>query len=104
MPPSTNGSGSESERCNSEDEYEPLQVSNEEWEIRDREFKAVVETKGYVLKEMVEDGACLFRAVADQIYGDEEMHSQVRNSCMDYIVSYFVVCSSYYFYLIRIRF
>jgi hypothetical protein len=35
---------------------------------------------------MKEDGACLFRAVADHIYGDEEMHSVVRNHCMDYIV------------------
>ena len=37
---------------------------------------------------MGEDGACLFRAVADQLYGDEEMHHCVRAQCMDYIVSY----------------
>ena len=36
---------------------------------------------------MQEDGSCLFRAVGDQIYGDEEMHSSVRRHCMDYIVS-----------------
>ena len=42
---------------------------------------------GYVIKKMQEDGSCLFRAVADQIYGDEEMHSCVRGHCMDYIVS-----------------
>ena len=42
---------------------------------------------GYVIKKMQEDGSCLFRAVADQIYGDEEMHSSVRGHCMDYIVS-----------------
>jgi len=36
---------------------------------------------------MQEDGSCLFRAVADQIYGDEEMHTSVRRHCMDYIVS-----------------
>lgn len=35
---------------------------------------------------MVEDGACLFRAIADQVYGDQEMHSVVRTHCMDYIV------------------
>jgi OTU domain-containing protein 5 len=29
----------------------------------------------------------LFRAVSDQIYGDQEMHSMVRKHCMDYIVS-----------------
>ena len=37
---------------------------------------------------MGEDGACLFRAVADQLYGDEEMHQCVRAQCMDYIVSH----------------
>ena len=36
---------------------------------------------------MGEDGACLFRAVSDQVYGDQEMHSTVRKHCMDYIVS-----------------
>lgn len=36
---------------------------------------------------MGEDGACLFRAVSDQVYGDQEMHSIVRKHCMDYIVS-----------------
>nr|XP_006822205.1 PREDICTED: OTU domain-containing protein 5-like [Saccoglossus kowalevskii] len=35
---------------------------------------------------MVPDGACLFRAVADQVYGDQEMHSIVRNHCMDYML------------------
>jgi hypothetical protein len=36
---------------------------------------------------MEQDGACLFRAVADQVYGDQEMHAIVRSHCMDYIVS-----------------
>lgn len=27
----------------------------------------------------------MFRAVADQIYGDEEMHHEVRRLCMDYV-------------------
>ena len=34
---------------------------------------------------MVDDGSCLFRAVADQLYGDQEMHPSVRKHCMDYI-------------------
>ena len=34
---------------------------------------------------MNEDGACLFRAVADQVYGDQEMHDVIRQRCMDYI-------------------
>lgn len=46
-----------------------------------------MEKRGFVIKPMVEDGACLFRAIADQVYGDQEMHSVVRTHCMDYIVS-----------------
>lgn len=42
--------------------------------------------KGYIIKKMGEDGACLFRAVSDQVYGDQEMHTVVRKHCMDYIV------------------
>jgi len=34
---------------------------------------------------MIEDGSCLFRAVADQLYGDQEMHVSVRDQCMNYI-------------------
>jgi len=30
-----------------------------------------------------------YRAVADQLYGDEDMHRCVRAQCMDYIVSTF---------------
>ena len=44
--------------------------------------------RGFIIKRMGEDGACLFRAVSDQVYGDQEMHSTVRKHCMDYIVSY----------------
>lgn len=43
--------------------------------------------RGLIVKAMGEDGACLFRAVADQIYGDQDMHDVVRQHCMDYIVS-----------------
>lgn len=43
--------------------------------------------RGFVIKEMGQDGACLFRSIADQVYGDQEMHAVVRNHCMDYIVS-----------------
>ena len=43
--------------------------------------------KGLIIKKMREDGACLFRAVADQIFGDEEMHGIIRKQCMDYVVS-----------------
>lgn len=33
------------------------------------------------------DGNCLFRAVAHQVYGDEELHGLVRQKCVDYMES-----------------
>jgi OTU domain-containing protein 5 len=44
------------------------------------------EKRGYYIKKVKEDGNCLFRAIADQVYGDEEMHSVVRGMCMDYML------------------
>lgn len=50
-------------------------------------FEKKMRKRGLSLKAMGDDGACLFRAVADQVYGDQEMHAVVRKHCMDYIVS-----------------
>lgn len=62
-------------------------TSAESIEELEAKFERVMkEKKGFIIKPMKEDGACLFRAVADQIYGDEEMHSTIRVHCMDYIV------------------
>merc|ERR1719281_2218582 len=73
---------------NSEDEYSHIgvQLTEEEWQEKDRRFERLIKKrKGYVIKKMKEDGSCLFRAVADQIYGDQEMHAVVRDHCMNYI-------------------
>eukprot|EP00095_Tigriopus_kingsejongensis_P000006 maker-scaffold342_size201858-snap-gene-0.20 protein:Tk00006 transcript:maker-scaffold342_size201858-snap-gene-0.20-mRNA-1 annotation:"hypothetical protein DAPPUDRAFT_302835" len=72
---------------NSEDEYSHLGVNltEEEWLEKDRRFERFVSKKGYIIKYMVEDGNCLFRSVADQVYGDQEMHACIRAHCMDYI-------------------
>lgn len=43
---------------------------------------------------MLEDGNCLFRAVADQVYGDSELYDLVRQMCIDYMVRDFLL--SYY--------
>ncbi|XP_057212560.1 OTU domain-containing protein 5-A isoform X1 [Triplophysa rosa] len=89
------GGGSSPEReegagYNSEDEYEnaarlqsedPATVEQQEHWFE----KALGEKKGFVIKKMKEDGACLFRAVADQVYGDQDMHEVVRKHCMDYL-------------------
>jgi len=72
---------------NSEDEYNHfgVQLTEEEWVEKDRKFEQTMRKKGYIIKKTVEDGSCLFRAVADQIYGDQEMHVSVRKHCMDYL-------------------
>lgn len=54
---------------------------------KERRFEKKMKKKGLMIKKMREDGACLFRAVADQVYGDQDMHGNVRQHCMDYIVS-----------------
>ncbi|XP_022901205.1 OTU domain-containing protein 5-A [Onthophagus taurus] len=78
---------------NSEDEYGPTlgnlkdrHLTDEEWSARDALFARCLSDLGYEIKQMHEDGACLFRAIADQIYGDQELHYMVRSACMDYIV------------------
>ncbi|CAF0794995.1 unnamed protein product [Rotaria sp. Silwood1] len=77
------------EQCNSEDEYEQTTVKYDRNNLNELEMRfarALKEKKGFVIKAVQEDGACLFRAVSDQVFGDEEMHATVRQNCMDYIV------------------
>ncbi|EAR95891.1 OTU-like cysteine protease (macronuclear) [Tetrahymena thermophila SB210] len=41
--------------------------------------------KGLVLREMESDGNCLFRSVADQLYGDQSLHSDIRKYVIEYL-------------------
>ncbi|KAG8197756.1 hypothetical protein JTE90_006802 [Oedothorax gibbosus] len=72
---------------NSGDEYDQSLNTMTEEELTEKEkmFEDKLRKKGYSIKKMGEDGACMFRAVADQIYGDQEMHNTVRKLCMDYM-------------------
>jgi len=78
-------------RYNSEDEYEDERVPKRHEEV---DYKTMEENfarkmkdkKGFHIRAMEEDGSCLFRAVADQIYGDQNMADEVRRRCMDYMV------------------
>lgn len=45
--------------------------------------------RGFLVEEIAEDGACLFRAISLQIFGDQDMHEVIRQQTMDYIVSFF---------------
>lgn len=79
---------------NSEDEYDDQgliknrNLPDEEWQKRDDYFSRGMSNLGFEIKQMNEDGACLFRSIADQVYGDQEFHYQVRQDCMNYIVKY----------------
>lgn len=54
---------------------------------RERQFEAEIKrVKGFEVKRMLEDGNCLFRAVADQVYGDSEAYDLIRQMCIDYMV------------------
>lgn len=54
--------------------------------ITEAEFVERLKQEGFQMKVVAGDGNCMFRAVADQIYGDEDMHEQVRACCLDYMV------------------
>lgn len=77
---------------NSEDEYDTAAARVEAMDpatVEQQEHwfeKALRDKKGFIIKQMKEDGACLFRAVADQVYGDQDMHEVVRKHCMDYLM------------------
>jgi len=59
---------------------------------RERQFENELRrVKNLEVRRMAEDGNCLFRSIADQIYGDAEMYSETRQMCIDYMV----VCSKY---------
>ncbi|KAI8123517.1 hypothetical protein FF38_11152 [Lucilia cuprina] len=57
----------------------------DEWQKKDEQFAKCMADRGYILKPVEEDGACLFRSISLQIYGDEEMHDVIRQHTMDYI-------------------
>lgn len=60
-------------------------LSTEEWTKRDEKFSKSLSERGLIIKEMEEDGACLFRAISYQLYGDQDMHDAIRQQTMDYI-------------------
>jgi len=99
-----NNSDSNDDGYNSSDEYEQaskrarITPSDQSEKVQhidlyqlmemERKFEQDLQkSAGFQIKKMSEDGNCLFRAIADQIYGDAEMHSTVRKMVMDYMVA-----------------
>ncbi|KAL5763713.1 hypothetical protein ACOSP7_016069 [Xanthoceras sorbifolium] len=84
--PSSPRSHVESEGYNSADEQNPRFVSSYDDLERERQFEIDIRrAKGFEVKKMLEDGNCLFRAIADQVYGDSEAYDLVRQMCLDYM-------------------
>lgn len=84
--PSSPRSHCESEGYNSADEQNPCFGSSIYDLERERQFEIDIRrAKGLEVKRMLADGNCLFRAVADQIYGDSEAYDLVRQMCIDYM-------------------
>ena len=50
-----------------------------------RRFEEALERRRLRVKPVAGDGNCMFRSIADQIYGDEEMHAVTRELCMDHM-------------------
>jgi len=81
------------EGYNSEDEYTEVRprVSMKPVDehalqyVTPEELAKKLATKGLHITRVGKDGNCLFRAVAHQLYGDQEMHDAVRRQCMDYM-------------------
>jgi OTU domain-containing protein 5 len=83
------GFSGDKEGYNSSDEHGPEKNIRPKL-TREEEFvqlSASLKEKGLQIKFMKEDGNCLFRAVADQLFGDQEMHDIVRDKCLNYMVA-----------------
>ncbi|KAH9623537.1 hypothetical protein KSS87_014711 [Heliosperma pusillum] len=85
--PSSPRSHCDNEGYNSADEQNPGYGSSFYDLERERQFEIDIRrSKGLEVKRMLEDGNCLFRAVADQVYGDPEAYDLTRQMCIDYMV------------------
>lgn len=79
----------EGDGYNSADEQAPWasgQTVYDDNDDREHQFEMELRrAKSLEVRRMAEDGNCLFRAVADQVYGDAEMHGETRQMCIDYM-------------------
>ena len=59
----------------------------ENGENHDVEFSLALKKRGLEIRLQDGDGNCLFRAVSLQVYGDPSMHDDVRQQCLNFMVS-----------------
>ena len=53
---------------------------------QEEKIKDNIEKLDFFIKKMEGDGNCMFRAVSDQIYGNEDYHNIIREKCMKYLL------------------
>ena len=53
---------------------------------QEEKIKDELEKLDFFIKTIEGDGNCMFRAVSDQIYGNEEYHGIIREKCMEYLL------------------
>lgn len=83
--PSSPRSYGDGEGYNSADEQSTCFGSYDDAE-RERQFEIDIRrARGFEVRRMAADGNCLFRAVADQVYGDPELYDLTRQMCIDYM-------------------
>ena len=58
------------------------------WEREEFEkLEKLLKHKGCTIEKIEGDGNCLFRAVARQIYGDQEQYQKVRDETVDHLIA-----------------
>ena len=53
--------------------------------IDENEFKQSLASLNLKIHTILGDGNCLFRAIADQVFGNENLHEDIREEIVDYI-------------------
>ena len=61
-------------------------LDTEKYKIDLKKFHEQLQPLCLKVKEMDGDGNCLFRAVADQLEGDDSLHSKYRRRTVEYIL------------------
>ncbi|KAJ1442344.1 hypothetical protein B484DRAFT_322076, partial [Ochromonadaceae sp. CCMP2298] len=73
--------GSAVEERDSEDEHKFSAIAE-----REKQFLETLEHKGLNVFAIEGDGNCLFRAVSHQLYLHQDMHEELRASCVEHLV------------------
>lgn len=68
-----------------EDDLEGTLLSNQQIDYAAFKIKLAEEEGHLWLKNVIPDGNCFFRAIADQLYGKEFMHMRLRGEVVDYL-------------------